>query len=96
MVNLRNFLAGRKAQSNMFWIIIGAVIALVVMVVLILMFTSKSNVLEIGLLDCGSKGGSCEYEDSNDCKTRGGGTWSSAFECEGTSGCCFEKSTADS
>ena len=49
----------KKGQANMFWIIIGAVIALVVMLVLILMFSSKVNILEGGLLDCESKNGQC-------------------------------------
>jgi len=49
----------KKADANMWWIIIGAVIALVVMIILMVMFTGKSNKLEGGLLDCQSKGGSC-------------------------------------
>jgi len=49
----------RKADANMWWIIIGAVIALVVMIILMVMFTGKSGKLEGGLLDCQSKGGSC-------------------------------------
>lgn len=48
-----------KAQANTFWIIIGAVIALVVLVVLLLLFTGKTNILEQGLIDCESKGGQC-------------------------------------
>ena len=53
----------KKAQSNTFWIIIGAVIALIVMIVLLLMFTGKTNILEQGLVDCEAKGGTCEFTD---------------------------------
>jgi len=49
----------KKAQANTFWIIIGAVIALIVMIVLLLMFTGKVNILETGLVDCEAKGGTC-------------------------------------
>ena len=96
----------KKAQQNMFWIVIGAVIALVVMIILIVMFTGKTGALEGGLLDCQSKGGVCEYT-SEDCKksdsfskTDGysgedAGTVASAFQCSGVSSdivCCFPPS----
>ena len=48
-----------KGDANMWWIIIGAVVALVVMIVLMVMFTGKSNKLEGGLSACDSKGGKC-------------------------------------
>jgi len=77
----------------MWWIIIGAVIALIVMIVLLVMFTGKSGTLEKGILDCEGKGGTCFAYDSpqptfeqkvatenSKCKD-GGGTISSAFTC---------------
>ena len=78
----------RKASANMWWIIIGAVIALVVMIILMVMFTSKSGRLEGGLLDCESKGGSCLTEDG--CESIQG-TISRAFECNQGPAviCCF-------
>lgn len=98
---------GKKAQQNMFWIVIGAVIALVVMIILIVMFTGKTGALEGGLLDCESKGGVCEFSDSAECKKsdnfpksegysgEDGGTVASAFQCSGTNTgnvCCFPPS----
>ncbi len=81
----------KKAQQNMFWIVIGAVIALVVMIILIVMFTGKTGTLEGGLLDCESKGGDCSYSSSESCK-EAGGTVTSAFSCSGEdidNICCF-------
>ncbi len=71
----------------MWWIIIGAVIALVVMIVLMVLFTGKTSALEGGLLDCASKGGQCVSEA--DCTTSGG-TVSRTFQCEDNAlKCCF-------
>ena len=78
----------KKASANMWWIIIGAVIALVVMIILMVMFTGKSSKLEGGLLNCESKGGDCSGNEQA-CAQKGG-TVSWAFECkEGTNACCF-------
>lgn len=78
----------RKASANMWWIIIGAVIALVVMIVLMVMFTDKSNRASSGLLDCESKGGDCGYS-LDECK-KGQGSPSTAFDCpDSTKTCCF-------
>lgn len=84
----------RKAQANTFWIVIGAVLALVVLVVLMLIFTGKTNVLEQGLLECSGKGGECVSSES-DCLNADGsdGTISTAFECTGDDAgkkCCFK------
>lgn len=49
----------KKADANMWWIIIGAVIALVVLIILMLIFTGKTGKLESGLSDCSGKGGVC-------------------------------------
>ncbi len=78
----------KQGSANMWWIIIGAVVALVVMVVLMVIFTGKSNTLEIGLLDCASKGGTCK--EAAAC-TASGGSVSSAFTCsDEAESCCFE------
>jgi len=53
-------LFNKKASANMWWIIIGAVIALVVMIILMVMFTDKSGKLETGLSSCEGKGGECK------------------------------------
>ena len=73
----------KKADANMWWIIIGAIIALVVLVILMLIFTGSSTKLNIGLMDCESKGGSCKAS-SAECLNQDGeeGTTSSAFSCE--------------
>ena len=67
----------RKASANMWWIIIGAVIALVVMIVLMVIFTDKTSTLEGGLSSCEGKGGVCVNGD--DCP--GSSLKSDAFEC---------------
>lgn len=79
----------KKADANMWWIIIGAVIALVVMVVLMIMFTDKTTTVEGGLLDCESKGGTCVGETT--CRINYQGTVSSAFTCpdKAKPECCF-------
>jgi len=91
----------QKADANMWWIIIGAVVALVVLIVLMVIFTGKVNPLERGLLDCESKGGKCLSE--TECRApdvRGKvGTISSAFECTGSRTnpggvCCFRESSS--
>ena len=43
----------------MFWIIIGAVLALVVLIILLLLFTSQTNDLKKGVSGCAGKGGEC-------------------------------------
>ncbi len=80
---------GKKASANMWWIIIGAVIALVVMIVLMVMFTGKSHRLEVGLMECTGKGGTCVIPEN--CA----GTVSRAFDCPNSDEvCCFEESGA--
>ena len=77
----------KKGDANMWWIIIGTVIALVVLIVLMGIFTGKSGKLESGLLSCEGKGGRCEATGT--CKGKGG-TVSAAFECPpATPECCF-------
>ena len=85
----------QKGDANMWWIIIGAVIALVVLIVLLVIFTSKSGKLETCILDCSSKGGECITEDkcvtTNSDGTITKGTIASAFDCQDkTTKCCFK------
>jgi len=89
----------KKADANMWWIIIGAVIALVVLIVLLVIFTSKSGKLEGGLLDCQSKGGTCMLKDQCTGTNSDGspipgassGTIATAFDCtDKTMVCCFK------
>ncbi len=68
---------GKRGQSNMFWIIIAAVIALVVMIVLLLLFTGKTNMLEKGVSGCEGKGGECVETDCKDTP----GTLEAPFDC---------------
>ena len=77
----------KRASADMWWIIIGAVIALVVMIILMVLFTGKTTKVEGGLLSCEGKGGDCRNFD--ECQKEGG-TVSSAFECgRGDLQCCF-------
>ncbi len=74
----------------MWWIIIGAVLALVVLIVLMIIFTGRSNIIDKGLLDCESKGGSCIYPTDSECRTAKGNP-SHSFECPDNKEypCCF-------
>lgn len=87
-----------RASANMWWIIIGAVIALVVMIILMVMFTGKTKPLEQGLSSCENKGGLCmgvANAQSQDCnkicgeavpKRAYGGT---LFGCNENKCCCI-------
>ncbi|MBU0459516.1 MAG: hypothetical protein KJ771_01800 [Nanoarchaeota archaeon] len=74
----------KRASANMWWIIIGAVIALVVMIVLLFMFTGKSSDLSTGLSDCEGKGGIC----SGDLDCPQSTIKTSTFNC-GEGDCCL-------
>ena len=77
----------KKASANMWWIIIGAVIALVVMIILMVMFTGKTQPLEAGLSSCESKGGVCATPPGLPCPSN---TFTaSAFDCDGAAVCCI-------
>ena len=81
----------RKADANMWWIIIGAVIALIVMIVLMTIFTGGTTKVGKGLLDCEGQGGSCDFSTVQLCKDAEG-TPSKSFECPGKPEdypCCF-------
>ncbi|PIN73524.1 hypothetical protein COV20_04850 [Candidatus Woesearchaeota archaeon CG10_big_fil_rev_8_21_14_0_10_45_16] len=70
----------------MWWIIIGAVIALIVLIVLMVIFTSKSSALDTGLSDCEGKGGLC-VPGNQPCPQSS--LQNSAFACTTGSVCCL-------
>ena len=86
---------GKRASANMWWIIIGAVVALVVLIVLMVIFTDKTGELGKGLSSCEGKGGICVNGD----ECPGSSLNSGAFECVSThSTCCIgapKEQTAD-
>ena len=69
----------------MWWIIIGAVIALVVLIVLLVLFVGKTNSLEQGLSSCTGKGGKCSSVGS--CPD--GKLPTNAFTCAAGEECCI-------
>ncbi len=76
----------KRGDANIWWIIIGAVIALVVLIVMMLIFTGKTQPLQQGLSNCEGKGGICV--PSNDGCPRN--TLSaSAFDCDSGGKCCI-------
>lgn len=75
----------RKADANMWWIIIGAVIALVVLVVLMVIFTGRTGNLERGLSECEGKAGFCI--DGGSCAKNTLKT--TAFDCKEGYVCCI-------
>ncbi len=86
----------RRAQGRTFWIVITAVIALVVLVILLMIFTGKTGMLEEGLMSCEGKGGECILVgDVRDCRGECeaiGKSYSSVFTCPervyGEAYCC--------
>ena len=73
----------RKGDA-MWWIIIGAVLALVVLIVLIVLFTGKTNDLNKGISSCS---GICTASGEKTCPV---GTQStSAFTCSTSGTCCI-------
>src|SRR3990167_2514930 len=75
---------GKRGDANMWWIIIGAVIALIVMIVLLVMFTGKTGGLEAGLSACEGKSGICVASGE---KPPLNTVYSSVFECEQENKC---------
>lgn len=74
----------KRASANIWWVIIGAAIALVVLVVLILTFTKGINPVIRGLSDCQSKGGLCSLTTCPQ-----GTTKTSVFSCSERATCCL-------
>jgi hypothetical protein len=52
----------RKGSANIWWIIIGAVMALVILVVLLVIFTQRTQPLNQELDNCLGKGGVCALD----------------------------------
>lgn len=79
----------KRGDANIWWIIIGAIIALVVVIVLLVMFTGKTRLLEGGLADCTGKGGVCfsASDAALGCPTNSLST--TAFSCLTGEVCCI-------
>ncbi|MBU0470174.1 MAG: hypothetical protein KKA62_05620 [Nanoarchaeota archaeon] len=80
----------KKGEFDMWWIVIGAVLVLVVITILLLIFKGGAEKGESGFMGCLSKGGSCKTLEA--CSDEGG-TISETFRCEEKDGetqyCCF-------
>ena len=72
----------KRASAQVWWIIIAAIVALIVMFVLVGIFTGTTKDVRIGLFDCSSKGGECLDECI--------GSTQKIFKCPGEKVCCFE------
>ena len=73
----------RKGEA-MWWIIIGAVLALIVLIVMVVMFTDKGGKIERGLNSCS---GICTKSGETKCPI--GTQSSSAFDCTPKGVCCI-------
>ena len=85
----------KKGSADIWWIIIGAVLALVVLIVLLVAFTGRSTTLSQGLSDSEGKGGICVSLDSL-CPPKSLKT--TAFSCTAQRVCCLgaiKKCTSD-
>jgi len=78
----------RKAQSNMWFIVVAAVLAVIVLIVLVIFFGSGTDKVATGLSECEGKLGSCEFP--GDCK----GSVTKAFECADGKECCINLKSA--
>lgn len=67
----------------MWWIIIGAIMALVVMIILMVIFSGGTDKANTGLFDCTGKGGTCGTIE--ECKAKEG-TESAVFSCPSEEG----------
>jgi hypothetical protein len=76
----------RKGSANIWWIIIGAVMAILVLFVLLFIFTDQIDDANTSLSDCKSKGGKCETIGECPAKTLP----SNLLKCaEKTKECCI-------
>ncbi len=78
----------KRGDANIWWIIIGAIIALVVVIVLLVMFTGKSQLLERGLGECEGKGGICVSTPNCPSNTLSAGAFSCPTSAGETQKCC--------
>ncbi len=76
----------KKGATFTWSVIIGAVIALVVLIVLLVIFTEKTATAERGLSQCEGKGGICVIEEEP-CPVRTLET--AAFDCPTGRACCL-------
>ena len=72
----------KRASAQVWWIIIAAIVALIVMFVLVKLFTDTTGDVRVGLLDCSSKGGEC----LENCA----GSSQKVFKCPTGKVCCFQ------
>lgn len=80
----------RKGSTEMWWIIIGAVIALIVLIILMLLFTKQSNTLVGGISECEGKGGVCAVQSTTTDPTCPSNTLqTSTFTCSSNNVCCI-------
>ena len=75
----------KKASADVWWVIIGAVIALIVLIVLLVSFTGRTQTVSQELASCEGKGGICF--SSQPCP--GGTLKTTAFSCPGEGKCCY-------
>ena len=75
----------KRGSANIWWIIIGAVVALIVLVVLISVFVRGTNPVVKGLSNCEGKGGVCA--PTGLCPQ--GTTKTSVFSCSEEGTCCL-------
>ncbi len=82
----------RKGSTEMWWIIIGAVIALIVLIILMVLFVGKTQPLAAGLSECEGKSGVCAKPLESGAK---GSTCpsstlqTSTFSCPENNVCCI-------
>jgi len=69
----------KKAEADMWWIIVGAVLVLIVVIVLLTFFSRGTQKAEAGLSACETTGGKCVQKDT--CRDTEKGTPSPLFEC---------------
>ena len=78
----------KKAQSKIWWIILGGLVAIVVTIILLVQFNKGAGKSEKGLFACAGKGGVCKTSD--DC-AQDGGIVTDAFSCVSPEVCCMSK-----
>jgi len=90
LVSGRDRSMNHRAASEIFWIVMVAVLVLVVLAIMLWFFTSKSAILQQGLTACDSKGGVCIEEATKASLPCPTSTYSTpAFECGTGKLCCL-------
>ena len=74
-----------RASADIWWIIIGAVMALVVLIIITVIFTGRTGTLTQELGECRSKGGIC-MPTAEDCPR--GTLTTPTFSCGEVGKCC--------